>query len=281
MKITSLGTTMMLFDDGTDQILFDCHTTRPTMRQFLLGKLATDTQVADRVIRQFGFERLRATFVSHSHYDHILDLQYYVNQCGGDVYGSPSALNVARGGGVPEARLHDFTAEPEVRIGAFSIRVIPSKHSRTHFYNDDLGQTIDTPLRQPASKRQFREGGSFDFLVEHGGRTYVIRPSCNFIPGQLDGVRADVLFLAITGLSKEKPDWQRTFFAETVDKTAPKLVIPLHWDKFFVPLYGPVRALPRLVEDTGLSMHLLSAHCAERGTDCVVQLPLSTITLFE
>lgn len=281
MKITSLGTTTMLFDDGTDQLLFDCHTTRPAIRQFLFGKLSTDTVVADRVIAQFGFARLRATFVSHSHYDHVLDLQYYVNRCGGDVYGSPSTLNVARGGGIPETRLHDFTREPEARIGAFTVRVIPSKHSRAHFYNNDLGKTIDQPLTLPAPKRSFREGGSYDFVVTHSGKVYVIRPSCSFIPGQLDGIRADALFLAVTGLGKERPEWQQTFFAETVDKVNPKLVIPLHWDSFFVPLYGPVRGQPRLAEDTGLSMHLLAAHCARRGIDHMVQLPLSTVTLFE
>lgn len=281
MKITYLGTTVLLFDDGTDQLLFDCHTTRPSIRQFLFGKLQTDTAAADRVIAQFGFQRLRATFASHSHYDHVLDLPYYVNQCGGDVFGSPSALNVARGGGVPEARLHDFTRGPEVRLGGFRIRVIPSKHSRAHFYNNDLGQTISAPVVQPQRKRAYKEGGSFDFIVTHRGKTYVIRPSCNYIEGQLDGVRADVLFLGITGLSKERESWRERFFVETIDKVRPQLVIPLHWDKFFVPLYGPVRGMPRLVEDTGRSMHLLAAHCAERGTDCVVQLPLSTLTVFE
>ena len=279
MKITYLGTTVLLFDDGTDQVLFDCHTTRPGIGRFLFSCLSTDTATADRVIKQFGFGRLRATFASHSHYDHVLDLPYYVNQCGGDVYGSPSALNVARGGGVPEASLHDFTEQREAQIGAFHIRVIPSIHSRTHWYNDDLGQTIDRPLVQPARKKAFKEGGSFDFIVTHAGKTYVIRPSCNYIEGQLDGVKADVLFLGISGLSKENAAWQHAFFAETVDKVHPELVIPLHWDKFFSPLYGPVRGLPRRFEDTGVSMHLLAAHCAEAGVDCCVQLPLTSITI--
>ena len=279
MKITYFGTTVLLFDDGVDQILFDCHTTRPSIRIFLFSKLSTDTAVADRVLREFDFSRLRATFASHSHYDHVLDLPYYVNQCGGDVYGSPSALNVARGGGVSEAQLHDFTAEPEAQVGSFHIKTIPSKHSRAHFYNDDLGQTIDAPLTQPAHKKRYREGGSFDFIVTHGEKTYVIRPSCNYIEHQLDGVQADVLFLGITGLSKESEAWQRTFFAETIGKVQPQLVIPLHWDKFFSPLYGPVRTLPRLFEDTGASMHLLAKACSAAGADCVVQLPLSSFTI--
>ena len=67
----------------------------------------------------------------------------------------------------------------------------------------------------------------------------------------------------------------------TMTKVSPKLVIPLHWDNFFVPLYGPVRGQLRKMEDTGLSMHLLAAHCAERGIDHLVQLPLTSMTLFE
>lgn len=32
MKVTYLGTTTLLFDDGTDQILFDCHVIRPSLK---------------------------------------------------------------------------------------------------------------------------------------------------------------------------------------------------------------------------------------------------------
>ena len=33
MKITFLGTTTLLFDDGADQILFDAHFTRPSIEK--------------------------------------------------------------------------------------------------------------------------------------------------------------------------------------------------------------------------------------------------------
>ena len=277
MKVTYLGTTMLLFDNGKDQLLFDCHVTRPSILSYLFARLSTDEATVDRVIRDFRIDRLRGIFISHSHHDHVMDAPSFLTRCGGDIYGSASALNVARGGGVAEARMHDYRDGMAYQVGDYHVTVIPSVHSRAHWYNDDLGQTIDAPLRQPAWRKQYKEGGSFDFLVTCGGRRFLIRPSYNYLEGQLDGVEADVMFLGIGGISKDTPERQERFFAETLDKARPAVVIPVHWDNFFSPLYGKVRPLPRSGEDTGESMRLLAQNCARRDIRCVVQLPLTSM----
>ena len=51
-------------------------------------------------------------------------------------------------------------------VGDYRIKVIPSIHSKPTLINNDLGQTIDAPLRQPAKLRNYKEGGSYDFYVE-------------------------------------------------------------------------------------------------------------------
>lgn len=63
-------------------------------------------------------------------------------------------------------KLIKYRAEIEKSGGA-------SIHSKAHWYNDDLGQTIDKPLRQPAGKNAYKEGGSFDFLITHKKKTYL------------------------------------------------------------------------------------------------------------
>lgn len=103
MKITFLGTTTLLFDDGTDQILFDAHFTRPSIEKYVVGAyVETDTELCDRLIERHHIDRLRAIFVSHTHHDHVMDAPYVARKCGATVYGSISAKNVALGGGVPE-----------------------------------------------------------------------------------------------------------------------------------------------------------------------------------
>ena len=277
MNVTYFGTTTLLFDDGIDQLLFDCHVTRPSLFQYLFGTLSTDRRIADRVIAEYQIHRLRGIFISHSHHDHVLDAPYFANQCRSHLYGSPSALNVARGCSVPEDRLHSFQDQMEYQIGDFTVNVLSSIHSKAHWYNDDLGQTIDQPLQQPSKRKAFKEGGSFDFFLTHREKHYLIRPSYNFLEGQLDGLDTDVLFLGIGGLSRDSKERQGKFFSETIDKTHPSLVIPLHWDNFFLPLYGEIRGLPKIAENTEKSLSILMDECGKRNIRCVVEQPLKSL----
>jgi len=224
-------------------------------------------------------DRLKAIFVSHTHHDHVMDVPYIANQCHATIYGSSSAMNVARGGDVPENQLVEFKANETYKVGDFTIKVIPSLHSKPTIINNDLGQTIDEPLRQPARLRDYKEGGSYDFYVEHQGKRYMIRPSFNYIKGQMDGYKADVLFLGVAGLQKADAETERTFYAETIEKLEPKLVIPLHWDNFFSPLTKPIIGMPRFVEKTEVVFFKLSKYCEEKGINSLVQIPGTSIEL--
>ena len=73
LKITFFGTTTLLFDDGSDQILFDAHFTRPSIEKYIVGaKAETNTGLCDRLISLHKIDRLRAVFISHTHHDHGL-----------------------------------------------------------------------------------------------------------------------------------------------------------------------------------------------------------------
>ncbi len=277
MKITFFGTTTLLFDDGSDQLLFDAHFTRPSLLRYIFGSAATDQTVVNEMLGIHRIDRLRAIFISHSHHDHVMDAPYIANRCNALIYGSVSALNVARGGNVPESRLVEFKGNETYEVGDYRVTVIPSLHSKPTILNNDLGQTIDAPLRQPARLRDYKEGGSYDFYVETGGKRYVIRPSFNYIEGQMDGYQADVLFLGTAGLQKANAEMERMFFRETVEKLNPTLVIPVHWDNFFSPLTKPIKGMPRLIEKTDVAFFRLARYCEGRGIDCLVQIPGTSI----
>ena len=279
MKVTFFGTTTLLFDDGVDQVMFDAHFTRPSLPSYIFGKGQTDAKLADELLAAHRVERLRAIFISHSHHDHVMDAPHVANRCGAAIYGTSSALNVARGGGVPEERLVAFRGGETFSVGGYRVTVIPSLHSKPTILNNDLGQTIDAPLAQPARLRDYKEGGSYDFLVESGGRRILIRPSFNYIEGQLDGIRADVLFLGVAGLAKADAQTESRFFAETVEKVRPKLVIPLHWDNFFSRLDRPVTGMPRLIERTEVVFYRLARYCESKDISLLVQIPRTSVEI--
>ncbi len=273
MKVVFFGTTTLLFDDGKDQILFDAHLTRPSLRKYLFGRVSTDKNTVDGELKLHHVDRLRGIFVSHSHHDHVMDAPYIARRTGAAVYGSSSTLNVARGGDVPEERMKQFQADETYEIGDFRIKVIPSLHSKATVFNNDLGRTIDMPLRQPARLRDYKEGGSFDFYMEHGDRRIMIRPSFNYIEGQMDGYQADVLFQGVARMQQADAGMLEAFYRETIDKLRPGLVVPIHWDNFFSPLTKPVKGMPRPAGKTEVEFFKLAQYCKARDIDLLVQIP--------
>ena len=265
VRMTFFGTTTCLLDDGETQILLDAHLTRPSLPAMLFGGLKTNTAVVDEVVRAFPMDRLAAIFVSHTHYDHVLDAACLASKTGAVLCGSRSAVNVGLGGGVPQARLRQFSAGETLRFGAFAVTILPSIHSKPNFLNDDLGVEITEPLAQPARKRDYTEGGSFDFLIRHGEDTLLVRPSCNYIPGALRGIRADTILLGIGTMGKEKREFMDAFWDETVKTVDAKRLIPIHWDNFFRPLRAPLSPQTRLGDNVPRSLDDLLRRCAAEG----------------
>jgi L-ascorbate metabolism protein UlaG (beta-lactamase superfamily) len=258
VKVTFLGTTTLLFDDGETQLMIDGFFSRPSLFQVARGKIETDTKAVDAALKRAKVDRLKALFVAHSHYDHAFDVAYVIRKTGAKLYGSASTLNVGRGGSLGEEQLVLFEPEKEVKLGRFIVTVLKSKHSPPmKGINDDLGEVIDKPLKQPASARDYKEGGSFDFVIRHGDGVVLVMPSCNYVEGGLDKVCADVLFLGTATLGSLTRELQNTFYDRTVKKVQPKLVIPIHWDNFFKPLSERLEPPGKAIDDTAAGFDFL------------------------
>lgn len=280
MKITFFGTTTLLFDDGKDQILFDAHFTRPSIKQFIKSEeVGTNTALCDDLIRRHRIDRLRAVFVSHTHHDHVMDAPYIANTCGAVLYGSESARNVALGGNVPEERIVVFEHGSSYTVGDYKIGIIRALHSKPTKINDNIGEPIEEPLAQPTALWKYKEGGSYDFYVEHGDQTFLIHPSFNFIEGQLDGIRADVVFLGVAGLAKADEETEEKYFKETAGTTEARLVIPVHWDNFFSPLDKPIEDMPEFVERSDVVFFKTAKYCEAHDVNFLVQYPCTSIEL--
>lgn len=252
VTVTAMGTSMMLLDDGTTQILIDPFLTSVGLVDSALNRgVSTNASVVDDGLRRAAADRVAAVFVSHSHHDHALDLAHVALRTGATVHGSASTLNIARGGDVPEDRLRPLDTRRPVTVGAFQVRTLASRHSPAPSGGE--GATIDRPLRQPAGVRDYKEGGTFDFLVTHGSRSMLFKGSANWVPHALDDVRVDALFLGVAGLGKADADYAEAYLDATLGAVKPRTVVPTHWNDFFSPVRPGMPLQRRLVDDSPTS----------------------------
>lgn len=263
VRATFLGVSTILLDDGETAILTDGFFTRPNPAQLLLKKIGPDPEIVSRSLARAGITRLAAVIVCHSHYDHAMDTPLVATKTGAAVIGSSSTANIARGGDVPEDRIRTPALGEALTFGKFRVTLLATRHAPSGFA---LGN-IAAPLRPPVRATEYREGGSYAILVEHGGRSLLINGSAGFEPGGLVNRRAETVFLGVGGLGKQGEAYMEDYWREAVAGVGAKRVIAIHWDNFALPLDRPLQPLPQLLDDFAATMRFLTARGRAGGVD--------------
>lgn len=267
LTVRFFGVSTLLFDDGQDQLLIDGFFSRPSLVQTLFKPVQSNPKLIQQMIQQYQLNRGKAILTSHSHYDHALDLAALGSQLPVKIIGSESSLNIARGGHVPENQLQLVQPLHPIQLGTYTVTAIPSQHTPPTAVNNDLGEIITQPLKQPAKFSAFKEGHSFDYLIEHHGYKILVKASTGIVSNQLKGIQVDTLFLGIAQLSRQSHEYQQQYLQQTIDTVKPKVVIPIHWDDFWQPLTPkqPLEFLPYIADNTDKSLKILIDHADEQN----------------
>lgn len=230
LTVKFFGVSTLLLDDGRDQILIDGFFSQPSLWQVLSRPIQSDRALLEQLVQCHELSRTQAIVVSHSHYDHVLDVPALLEMLPETaVVGSPSTLNIARANPkVTPQQLQPVKPWQVQHWGHFQITAIPSQHTPPTAVNDDLGEELLQPLTLPAKFSEFKEGGSFDYLIEHAGHKILVKASTGFIPDQFKNLQVDTLFLGIAQLSRQSNDYQQQYLTETLKMLKPKVVIPVH-----------------------------------------------------
>lgn len=286
ISVKFFGTSTLLLDDGVEQILIDGFFSRPNIWKVAFTKIKSDPKIK-YLIKENNMNRVSDILVTHSHYDHVLDvgiLGKLLPQA--NIVGTSSAINIARDSGIQENRL--ILVQPNKpfysNLNNFEITAIPSKHSPPTLFNNDLDEDIKTPFIIPERFYNFKPGQVFDYMIEHtkNHKIIMVKASASYDPNQLStlnkiledlsnrGRSIDILFLAVGGLGKESASNQNQYLQETLVKFKPKVVVPIHWDNFFISLDNPLVMMPKGMDNTPIAFNKLISKAFFQKTKVII-----------
>jgi L-ascorbate metabolism protein UlaG (beta-lactamase superfamily) len=264
-----LGTSSILFRDSATAILGDGFVTRPGLMKIVFSRIAPDTARVRRTLKRLGVDSIAAIYAAHTHYDHVMDAPEFARATGGVLLGSPSTMNVGRGVGLPERQMRVVRGGETLRFGKFSLTFIESRHTPG---NRSPG-IVDAPLVPPARQKAYKSDTTWAVLIEHDRRTILVHPSTNFVPGEMRGRHADVVYLGIARLSKETDAFVDSLWNEVVRTTRAKRVILVHWDDFFRSLDEPLRPMPFFADDIAKSIQHITRRAARDSVEVLLPVP--------
>lgn len=240
VTVKFLGNTNLLIRDSETAILTDGYFTRPSTRDVLFGLIEPDRDAIDAAVARAGINHLAAVIPVHSHFDHAMDSPEVAMRTGALLVGSESTANIGRGWDMPEDRIRVVEPGDPMTFGKFTVTLIESWHyvfpgrTQTQFLKES--PVIEEPLVPPVKMAEYAEGGAFSILIEHPKGSILVQGSAGYVPGALDGVKVDVLFLGVGGLAGQTPEYHRAYWEEVAEAAQPAVIYPVHWDSLVDPL---------------------------------------------
>jgi L-ascorbate metabolism protein UlaG (beta-lactamase superfamily) len=241
-----LGTAGWEISDGTTVILVDPYLSRifgpqpPGRPPFARAPGDTrplygwnDIAVPDVAAIDSHVPRADFVLVTHTHYDHVLDVPHIALKTRATVIGTESTQNVMRAYNVPEEQLITVRGGEDYEFGTFSLKVIPSLHSpldHKHYYSSGRAPA---GMKAPLTLEQMHpEGGTLAYLIRFRGHRILAFGGMNYIEHELEGLEPDVVLAGAAGSRKEIYDYSGRLMRVL---HFPALVLPTHWDNFTAP----------------------------------------------
>jgi len=256
-SLTYLGSGGFLLERDDDAILTAPFFTNPGIGRVVFGlPLRPDVKRIRAGVDAYlqGVEAVDAILAGHSHYDHLLDIPYILEEQvrEGTIYGNQTMLHLLAPA-VPPDRMEAVNdrACQWIPIGDHGqVMPLESGHA-AHFLGIKLfkGKLTEDRKRLPRSAYGWKEGQSYAFLIDLG-RDFRVhyqdaasRPPQGFPPDTASGRRVDVAIVTVASFSQTKryPD-------EIIKKLNPRHVVLGHWEDFFRDPTKP----PKVVRGTKL-----------------------------
>lgn len=208
MKMRWLGNAGFSFRFNDLCFLVDPFLTRPHWTQVYFGRCQPDKAAIAAHAGACGL-----VLVTHSHFDHFMDVPVIAKQNGAVVCGSHNTCGLACQLGVPREHVKQIGAGEEFEWRGVRVKAIKASHPFIPGYGK---VRLSKKLSEPLHLRDYRMDNCLSFLIQAGGTRVLIWSST----GTAGAEGADVLICRTVA----KESW----YKQLLEQVHPRLVIPSH-----------------------------------------------------
>jgi hypothetical protein len=242
-----LGTAGLAIEAEEQILAVDPFFTRPTLPQ-MLRPLQPDTGLVKRYL-----PRCDHLLVTHSHYDHLMDVAEVIRLTGAVAYGSRNTCRLLSRSGAADGQLHQVGVGDRLSLGAFEVEAVSGQHSPIPLgwlFNGEPGQGGKAPRY------------AWDYKMDECLGYRISVRGVRLLVCAADPLLAEVLFVVA-----QEP---RAYYTNMLRGVRPQLLVPVHWDNFTRSLAKP---LHRFSRPGGVSLEQLSELAHQLIPECKVNIP--------
>ncbi|MGS2616455.1 MBL fold metallo-hydrolase [Micromonospora sp. LZ34] len=199
-------------------------------------RLEVRTDVVDALA-----DRAETVLVTHTHWDHYMDVPYIAGRTGARVFGTLTAYHLGLAYGVPSGQLSPVKGGEVLDFDGYTVEVVASLHSRNVSYSLAFPGVRVSPPPKPATIADLPEGDTLAYQLRiDGGPAVFFMGASDFAERNLTGLAPDVAMVALQATTVTADYADRLLAA--LDH--PKVVVPVHFDNFETELRNPVPVAP-------------------------------------
>lgn len=201
----------------------------------------SDTKTIDKHVTKADY-----ILISHSHFNHCMDMPYIAKKTGAMVISTESTANLARASGVPDRQLIPVQGGEDFDFGAISVKAIPSLHSSlvipSPYSTWDNCRYFDSrkvpgDIEGPPKLADYVEGGTLAWMIRFGDRRIVVLCSMNYIEKEMQGLDPEIVLVPSAHWRLQVYDYTGRLL-RALGK--PPRVIATHWDLQTAPYGAPM-----------------------------------------
>jgi L-ascorbate metabolism protein UlaG (beta-lactamase superfamily) len=235
LQITWFGTTCINISDGKDALFFDPFINHPSVWEIIsLQEYSPSQKYLQKWLSKIDIKEIKGIFLSHTHYDHALDLVGLAKLAPqAKVYASSSAQKILNGANINSSRFQEAKWNQVINVGDFKVTILPAIHA-PHLFSFTIGSgPIEKDIGPSAAIFKYKMGKLYNYLVEHPRGNILFHPSghITLTANELKKIKTP---LVIQGIYSRKSD--DDLINNIFKVVGAKSIIAVHHDNFLSPL---------------------------------------------